>query len=128
MVPSFHAVCLSTSHDYSFAGTLFSRPLTILGNFVYNLANRLHLIPKSGGDIETGTYNQVPLSARAEAERRRCGKLNQCPVITRAELYLFQSSSPQSPRPTSRKYIITRRVFIFQYRSSASSSSACCPI
>lgn len=46
-------------------------PLTILGNFVYNLANRFHLIPKSTGDLESGTYNQVPLSARAEAERRR---------------------------------------------------------
>jgi len=49
-----------------------SGPLTILGNFVYKLANRLHLIPtSSGGDIENSGYNQIPLSARAEAERRR---------------------------------------------------------
>jgi hypothetical protein len=48
-----------------------SRPLTILGNLVYNLANRFHLIPTSTADLEGGTYNQVPLNARAEAERRR---------------------------------------------------------
>ncbi|KAF8167633.1 eukaryotic integral membrane protein-domain-containing protein [Crassisporium funariophilum] len=46
-------------------------PLTLLGNFVYSLANRLHLIPSSGSDVELGGYGQVPGTARAEAERRR---------------------------------------------------------
>lgn len=49
----------------------YSYPLTIGGNFVFSLANRLHLIPSSGGDVESGGYSQVPGSARAEAERRR---------------------------------------------------------
>jgi len=42
-------------------------PLTLLGNFVYSLANRLHLIPSSGADLELGSYAQVPGTARAEA-------------------------------------------------------------
>ncbi|KAF8216034.1 eukaryotic integral membrane protein-domain-containing protein [Mycena galopus ATCC 62051] len=47
-------------------------PLGLLGNFVYSLATRLHLIPTSSTDIESGLYSsQVPGSARAEAERRR---------------------------------------------------------
>ncbi|PPQ99562.1 hypothetical protein CVT24_005350 [Panaeolus cyanescens] len=47
-------------------------PLTILGNFVFGLATRLHLIPSSAsGDPELGGYTQVPGNARAEAERRR---------------------------------------------------------
>ncbi|KAK7064081.1 hypothetical protein R3P38DRAFT_2492769 [Favolaschia claudopus] len=46
-------------------------PLGLLGNFVYTLANRFHLIPASNGDLESGAYSQVPGSARAEAERRR---------------------------------------------------------
>ncbi|KIM47757.1 hypothetical protein M413DRAFT_439425 [Hebeloma cylindrosporum] len=46
-------------------------PLTHLGNFVYSLANRFHLIPSSGADVELGGYGQVPGTARAEAERRR---------------------------------------------------------
>ncbi|KAF4623595.1 hypothetical protein D9613_002223 [Agrocybe pediades] len=46
-------------------------PLTLLGNFVYSLANRFHLIPTSGADVELGAYGQVPGTARAEAERRR---------------------------------------------------------
>ncbi|KAG6837691.1 hypothetical protein H0H93_004967 [Arthromyces matolae] len=51
---------------------LLHKPLTLLGNFVFNLATRFHLIPTSTGDVEIGsTYNQVPGTARAEAERRR---------------------------------------------------------
>ncbi|KAG5735665.1 Transmembrane protein 115 [Termitomyces sp. T112] len=50
---------------------LLHKPLTHLGNFVYNIATRFHLIPTSTGDVEIGSYNQVPGSARAEAERRR---------------------------------------------------------
>ncbi|CAA7265917.1 unnamed protein product [Cyclocybe aegerita] len=46
-------------------------PLTLLGNFVYSWANRLHLIPTSGSDVELGGYAPVPGNARAEAERRR---------------------------------------------------------
>jgi len=46
-------------------------PLSLLANFVHSLATRLHLIPSSGSDIESGLYSQVPGSARAEAERRR---------------------------------------------------------
>ncbi|KAF8899003.1 eukaryotic integral membrane protein-domain-containing protein [Infundibulicybe gibba] len=47
-------------------------PLTLLGNFVYSLATRFHLIPTSSGDLESGGYTQVPQgTARAEAERRR---------------------------------------------------------
>lgn len=48
-----------------------SYPLTILGNFVYSSANRLHLIPSSGPDVEIGSFAQPPGTARAEAERRR---------------------------------------------------------
>ncbi len=48
-----------------------SYPLTLLGNFVFSTANRFHLIPATHGDLESGLYNQVPGSARAEAERRR---------------------------------------------------------
>jgi len=52
-------------------------PLSLLGNFVHSLATRLHLIPTVSADAESGLYgpvplyNQVPGSARAEAERRR---------------------------------------------------------
>jgi len=46
-------------------------PLSLLANFVHSVATRLHLIPTSGSDIESGLYSQVPGSARAEAERRR---------------------------------------------------------
>ncbi|KAG1757156.1 eukaryotic integral membrane protein-domain-containing protein [Suillus lakei] len=47
-------------------------PLSMLGNTVYKLATRLHLVPTSvPHDIESGGYSQVPGGARAEAERRR---------------------------------------------------------
>ncbi|KAJ7161399.1 eukaryotic integral membrane protein-domain-containing protein [Mycena crocata] len=46
-------------------------PLSLLANFVHSLATRLHLIPTSSSDVESGLYSQVPGSARAEAERRR---------------------------------------------------------
>ncbi|KAL4063658.1 eukaryotic integral membrane protein-domain-containing protein [Scleroderma yunnanense] len=46
-------------------------PVSTLGNTVYKIATKLHLIPSSvPHDIESG-YNQVPGGARAEAERRR---------------------------------------------------------
>ena len=48
-----------------------SGPITILGNTVYNVANKFHLIPTGGNDAEAGGYTQVPGGARAEAERRR---------------------------------------------------------
>jgi len=47
------------------------KPLTMLGNFVFDLATRFHLIPASSSDVEIGSYSQVPGTARAEAERRR---------------------------------------------------------
>jgi membrane associated rhomboid family serine protease len=47
-------------------------PLSMLGNTVYKLATRFHLLPTSvPHDIESGGYSQVPGGARAEAERRR---------------------------------------------------------
>lgn len=47
-------------------------PLSMLGNTVYKLGTRLHLLPTSvPHDIESGGYSQVPGGARAEAERRR---------------------------------------------------------
>ncbi|KAG1904682.1 eukaryotic integral membrane protein-domain-containing protein [Suillus fuscotomentosus] len=47
-------------------------PLSLLGNTVYKLATRLHLLPTSvPHDIESGGYSQMPGGARAEAERRR---------------------------------------------------------
>ncbi|GLB35903.1 putative eukaryotic integral membrane protein (DUF1751) [Lyophyllum shimeji] len=65
-------------------------PLTILGNFVFNLATRFHLIPASSGDIEIGSYSQVPGTARAEAERRRALALKAL------DQRLANSSSPVS--------------------------------
>ncbi|KAG0707486.1 eukaryotic integral membrane protein-domain-containing protein [Suillus ampliporus] len=47
-------------------------PLSMLGNTVYKLATRFHLVPTSvPHDVESGGYSQVPGGARAEAERRR---------------------------------------------------------
>jgi membrane associated rhomboid family serine protease len=47
-------------------------PLSMLGNTVYKIATRFHLLPTSvPHDIESGGYSQVPGGARAEAERRR---------------------------------------------------------
>lgn len=43
----------------------------MLGNFVHPIALKLHLIPRSAGDIESGGYAQLPGGPRAEAERRR---------------------------------------------------------
>ena len=48
-----------------------SRPLGLLGNTIYKLASKFHLIPNAGADLESGGYAQVPGGARAEAERRR---------------------------------------------------------
>jgi len=47
------------------------KPISVLANTTYALATKLHLIPVSGSDVESGGYSQVPGSARAEAERRR---------------------------------------------------------
>jgi len=46
-------------------------PISLLANTTYSLATRLHLIPNSSPDVESGLYSQVPGGARAEAERRR---------------------------------------------------------
>ena len=54
-----------------------SHPLSLLGNFVFTWASRLHLIPSAGPDVELGGYGQLPAGmARAEAERRRYAVLN----------------------------------------------------
>lgn len=78
-------------------------PLTILGNFVYKSANRFHLIPASpGGDIESGIYNQIPLSARAEAERRRAlalKALDQHLANTSPAASSSSNITSQAPRP-----------------------------
>ncbi|KAI0706116.1 eukaryotic integral membrane protein [Cytidiella melzeri] len=50
---------------------LVHKPITFLGNTVYGLATKFHLIPLSGSDVEAANYSQVPGGARAEAERRR---------------------------------------------------------
>ncbi|TFY69984.1 hypothetical protein EVJ58_g107 [Rhodofomes roseus] len=50
---------------------LIHGPITWLGNTVYMLASKFHLIPASGSDVEAGGYAAVPGGARAEAERRR---------------------------------------------------------
>ncbi|TBU49924.1 eukaryotic integral membrane protein [Dichomitus squalens] len=46
-------------------------PITILSNTAYTVANKFHLIPTGGSDVEAGGYSQLPGGARAEAERRR---------------------------------------------------------
>jgi len=72
MVPSVIAVCGPIQCSSSRLIVIFeSKPLTILGNLVFSLATRLHLIPSSTSDVEIGGYAQVPGTARAEAERRR---------------------------------------------------------
>nr|AAS46739.1 hypothetical protein PDUPA2 [Pleurotus djamor] len=69
-------------------------PISLLGNTVYSLANRLHLIPTTQGDVESGIYTQVPGSARAEAERRRAMALKAL------DQRLANSASPApSPNP-----------------------------
>jgi len=73
---------------YYHSHSVSSTPLTHLGNTVYTLANKLHLIPQTSSDIEGGAYAQVPGGARAEAERRRyaclscaCIKRSRCPSL-----------------------------------------------
>ncbi|KAJ7446472.1 eukaryotic integral membrane protein-domain-containing protein [Mycena galericulata] len=75
-------------------------PLSILGNFVHSLATRLHLIPTSGPDLESGSYSQVPGSARAEAERRRAMALKALDqrLANTATPAATGSSPPPAPR------------------------------
>ncbi|KAF9486292.1 DUF1751-domain-containing protein [Pholiota conissans] len=70
-------------------------PLTLLGNFVYSLATRFHLIPNGGSDVELGSYGQVPGTARAEAERRRAMALKAL------DQRLANSSSPVGSNSTN---------------------------
>ncbi|EEB91991.1 hypothetical protein MPER_09562 [Moniliophthora perniciosa FA553] len=80
-----------------------SPALSVLANFVFSWAVKLHLIPSHGGDLENGGYSPLPGSARAEAERRRAMALkaldqrmaNSSPSGTQAS----SSSTPQTPRP-----------------------------
>ncbi|KAK7058379.1 hypothetical protein VNI00_002013 [Paramarasmius palmivorus] len=77
--------------------------LSVLGNFVFTWAVRLHLIPSHGSDLENGGYSPLPVNGRAEAERRRAMALkaldqrmanSSSPSGSQAS-----SSSPQAPRP-----------------------------
>ena len=51
--------------------SISSGPIGVLGNTVYGVANKFHLILTGGNDAEAGGYSQLPGGARAEAERRR---------------------------------------------------------
>ncbi|KAG6910535.1 hypothetical protein DXG01_009954 [Tephrocybe rancida] len=82
-------------HLYSVAYLFHSKPLTLLGNLVFSLATRFHLIPLSSGDVEIGSYNQVPGTARAEAERRRAMALKAL------DQRLANSSSPVGGSPST---------------------------
>ncbi|KAJ7293152.1 eukaryotic integral membrane protein-domain-containing protein [Mycena rebaudengoi] len=79
-------------------------PLSLLGNFVFSLATRLHLIPTSSGDVESGLYSQIPGSARAEAERRRAMALKALDQrlantsTAPAANHAHGSTPPQAPR------------------------------
>ena len=104
--------CCFVSYHYSCL-CWQSHPVTILGNFVYSWANRLHLIPSSSGsDVELGGYGQLPGTTRAEAERRRF-------VFTfRFNLYSAdfgkQSHGPQSIGSTTSQQLLTIRFKFYQ--------------
>ena len=80
---------------------IVSYPLTLLGNFVYSLANRLHLIPSTSADLELGSYAQVPGTARAEAERRRYLTWLDIFDKQRLTIFLSQSNGFESTGPTA---------------------------
>ncbi|KAH7908004.1 eukaryotic integral membrane protein-domain-containing protein [Hygrophoropsis aurantiaca] len=68
-------------------------PILYLGNTVYKLASRFHLLPTSvPGDLESGGYSQLPGGARAEAERRRA-------LALKALDQRIANSSTSSPSP-----------------------------
>ncbi|KAI0756827.1 eukaryotic integral membrane protein [Daedaleopsis nitida] len=69
-------------------------PITILSNTAYTVANKFHLIPSGGGDIESGGYSQLPGGARAEAERRRA-------MALKALDQRVASASPAPQRPAN---------------------------
>lgn len=72
MVPSLGPVSLTlTNARCPLIRDSSSKPLTWLGNTVYGLATKFHLIPLSASDVESAGYTQLPGGARAEAERRR---------------------------------------------------------
>ncbi|KAI0719965.1 eukaryotic integral membrane protein [Cerioporus squamosus] len=81
-------------------------PITILSNTAYTVANKFHLIPSGGVDIEAGGYSQLPGGARAEAERRRAMALkaldqrvaSASPTPQRAS---NGSAAPARPGPSS---------------------------
>ncbi|PFH49701.1 hypothetical protein AMATHDRAFT_62718 [Amanita thiersii Skay4041] len=71
-------------------------PLTIMGNSVFSVASKFHLIPSpSGSDLESNGYSQVPMNSRAEAERRRAMALKAL------DQRLANSSSPPSAHSTN---------------------------
>jgi hypothetical protein len=72
LVPTISPVSISFHFLHCRYRLFLSTPLSMLGNTVYKLGTRLHLLPTSvPHDIESGGYSQVPGGARAEAERRR---------------------------------------------------------
>ncbi|KAF5352652.1 hypothetical protein D9756_005977 [Leucocoprinus leucothites] len=93
-------------------------PLTVLGNFVHKLANRFHLVPaSSGGDIESGTYSLIPLSARAEAERRRALALKAL------DQRLANTSAPTGPSSSNAASQVARPLPVAQSKSEDTSPS-----
>jgi hypothetical protein len=84
MVSSVFTVCAIFSSLYH-DSLAPSYPVSLLGNFVFTWASRLHLIPSAGSDVELGGYGQLPAGmARAEAERRRYSHNPYIPITTDA--------------------------------------------
>ncbi|KAI0803331.1 eukaryotic integral membrane protein-domain-containing protein [Irpex lacteus] len=89
---------------------LVHKPLGWLGNTVYGLATKFHLIPLSASDVEAASYSQVPGGARAEAERRRAMALKaldqrmagggNTPSAPRAGPAAAPSNPPSTSNPT----------------------------
>ena len=82
---------------------------------------RFRLIPSSSGDVEIGSYTQVPGSARAEAERRRyASDVNRGRIL---KLNFIQGNGIESPRPATRPYVITFGFTIDEHCAIPSSSA-----
>ncbi|PIL31764.1 hypothetical protein GSI_06468 [Ganoderma sinense ZZ0214-1] len=84
---------------------LLHGPMSILGNTVYGVANKFHLIPTGGNDAEAGGYSQVPGGARAEAERRRAMALKaldqRVAAVSPTPPRTANGSAPPRPGPSS---------------------------
>jgi len=95
-------------------------PVSLLGDFVFKWATRLHLIPSVVSDVELGGYGQ-PLPAgmaRAEAERRRAMALKAL------DQRLANNSSPVASSSTnSSQHRATSTTNVGRIDKSSSSSS-----